>query len=312
MLEAEAPILLITFNRPDTTQQVFEVIKAVRPKKLYIFSDGPRESKLNEDMSKIAETRKIFEEINWDCQVERKFNVRNEGCGKGVSGAINWIFETEESAIILEDDCVPSISFFTFCNILLHKYAGESKVMHITGTRWNEEFIMNDCDYFFSKYAHIWGWATWKRAWDQYDFYMTDWPLFVEKKLLENVLGNNFPLVKRWKYLFNKIYNLSTKHTWDYQWQYAVFKNNGLCITPNKNLITNIGEDGTHANITMKTNAYYRTNFEIDQKLNSPLFFHPEYNFDDYHGRNFFLNDRGRIKVAFDWVMGVLFSLLNR
>lgn len=298
MSKDKTPVLLITFNRPNTTKFVLEAIKQYNPDKLYVFSDGPRENKMADDEVLISETRSLVTSIDWSGELITRFMKENQGCGSGVSGAIDWAFETEEKLIILEDDCVPSQSFFGFCNQLLDRYESDTRVMHITGTRWNEEFIIDDASYFFSKYAHIWGWATWKRSWKNYDFLMKDWPEFKKSGLLASILDNYFPLLKRWDFMFNKIYNQNNKHTWDYQWQFAVFKNNGLCITPNKNLVTNIGDVGVHYSGT--TDAHHRERAEVDDTLIAPKYFHSAYGFDNYHGRNFYLNGRSKWRLLYD------------
>ncbi|QPH39934.1 glycosyltransferase family 2 protein [Pedobacter endophyticus] len=302
MSTSKAAVLLITFNRPDTTKVVLEAIAKYEPERLYVFSDGPREHNFDEDSKNIAITRALFEKLNWGGELITRFMEQNQGCGLGVSGAINWAFETEEQLIILEDDCVPSMSFFNFCNNLLHKYQNDSRVMHITGTRWNDEFNVDEESYFFSKYAHIWGWATWKRAWEKYDFLMEDWNDFRRSKILNHVLDNYFPLVKRWDFMFNSIYELKRKHTWDYQWQYAVFKNNGLCATPVQNLVTNIGDVGVHFSETTK--AHHRNRGELNENLVHPRYFHPHYRFDKYHGKSFFLEGRSVFRLTYDQTIG--------
>jgi len=304
------PILLITFNRPETTKLVLEAIVKYNPEKLFVFSDGPRESNEMDDNKLIMETRNMVKSINWEGSLYTRFMETNQGCGLGVSGAISWAFETEEQLIILEDDCVPSQSFFGFCNKLLYKYALDTRVMHIAGTRWNKEFEVNHESYFFSRYAHIWGWATWKRSWEKYDFMMKDWPDFKKTGLLNNLVENYFPLYKRWEYMFRSVYSQSRKHTWDYQWQYAIFKNNGLCITPIKNLVTNIGDVGVH--FKEKTSAHHRDREEVEELLIDPLFFHCDYQFDRYHGRTFYLNGRSRLKLLYDSTISKMIFRLTR
>lgn len=299
----KTPILLVTFSRPDTTKHVFDAIRNYKPDRLYIFSDGPREARYETDSVKINETRDLFDAIDWDCEVVRKFNTENQGCGAGVSGAISWAFETTERLIILEDDCLPSQSFFPFCDNLLEEYADDDRVMHIAGTRWNEEFeIKGDKNYFFSQYGHIWGWATWKRAWNKYDFLIKEWPNFSKTRLLDEMLDHYFPLIKRWEYMFNDIYHQDKKHTWDYQWQFAIFRNKGLCITPVDNLITNIGDVGEH--FSEATTAHHRARTEMVGELSGPEYFHSEYDFDAYHGRKFFLGGRSPIKILYDKTLG--------
>ena len=308
MQQTEAAVLFITFNRVDTTRVVWDTIKKWKPKKLYVSSDGPRQNKYDDDWQKIKENRQLVEEVNWDCVVETRFLNENQGCGLGVSGAISWAFEKEDKLIIIEDDCLPSFSFFHFCNELLEKYADNPRAMHISGTRWNEEYTISDCDFFYTKFAHIWGWATWKRAWLLYDYKMKDYPLFTEKKVLNTILCDNAPLVKRWNYLFSTIYNLEKKNTWDYQWQYNIFKNNGLCISSVKNLVTNIGAGGTHDS---DADLHNRTKHEANDELKAPHFFYPEYGFDAYHGRKFFLKDRSDLKVLYDHAASML-PFLNK
>jgi len=303
MLSDKSAVLLITFNRPDTTKIVFEAIRAYRPEVLYVFSDGPRADRYEADSKLIEETRAICKAVDWDGKLVTRFMDENQGCGAGVSGAISWAFETEEKLIILEDDCVPSLSFFSFCNNLLEEHKCDSRVMHIAGTRWNEEFKLNAKNsYFYSKYAHIWGWATWKRAWNNYDFQMKDWPNFKNTGVLNKVLNNYFPLVKRWDFMFDNIYKQTKKHTWDYQWQFTMFKNNGLCITPMKNLVTNIGDVGVHFSET--TSAHHRERNELDEKLVAPKYYHAEYDFDEYHGKTFFLNGRSKPRLIYDQLEG--------
>ena len=299
MIQNEAPVLFVTFNRPDTTKVVFDVIRQAKPKKLYLSSDGPRQNRYHDDFEKISACRKLITDIDWDCEVKIRFSDVNQGCGPGVSSAIKWAFEDEDRLIILEDDCVPSLSFFSFCNELLEKYANDSHMMSISGTRWHEDFPIENCDYFFTRYASIWGWATWKRAWQLYDYYMSDYPEFKEKRILDIVQNENAPLIKRWTFLFDNIYNLEKKHTWDYQWQYAMYRHNGLCINATKNLVTNVGAEGMHTNDVDEFQN--RERFEIDTaNLQGPAFLYPEYNFDAYHGRKFFLKDRSDLKILFD------------
>lgn len=303
MQAAEAPVLFVIFNRTDTTRLVWDAIKQCKPKKLYVSSDGPRANKYNDDWNKITQNRNLLNEVDWECEVHTRFLNENVGCGIGVSGAISWAFEKEDKLIIIEDDCLPTSSFFHFCNEMLEKFASDHRIMHVSGTRWNEEFEIKDCDYFYTKFGHIWGWATWKRAWQLYDYTMSDYPLFLEKRILNIALCNNAPLVKRWKFLFDHIYHLEKKHTWDYQWQYAIFKHNGLSVNAVKNLVTNIGESGTH---NSDEDMHNRATHELAKELKAPAFPYPEYGFDAYHARKFFLRDRSNLKMLYDRVASVI------
>jgi hypothetical protein len=281
----DIPILLIVFNRPLTTRVVFEKIKKIKPAKLYIVSDGPREN-MPDEKEMINQTRKIFEEIDWPCYVQRKYQDKNLGCGLNVSDGISWFFQNEEMGIILEDDCVPSISFFPFCKELLIKYENDSRIMHINGSRYNEERKRNDDSYFFSRYAHIWGWATWRRAWQLFDLNMNDWPKFRDEGWMVDLFTNRKER-KFWNYRFDAIYKAGkSKHAWGYQWQYCVNKNNSLCITSQYNLVKNIGFEGVHTNSIQNNH-----NIEIVEDFiihNHPTIFINNSWFDRYHFKHHF------------------------
>ncbi len=281
-MQFEKPILLVTFNRPDTTKKVLEAIANVQPKKLYVFSDAPREGNEN-DTVMVGAVRNLFMNLNWEVELHTKFENRNLGCAKGVSSAISWIFETEKQAIILEDDCLPNNAFFDFCSQMLDRYENSDQVMHISGSRWNEEFKTGD-SYLFSSIGHIWGWATWKRAWDKYDYNMADWGKHIPKiKIaLQKPLYVGF-----WKELFQEVAVSNKKHTWDYQWQYTLFKEKGLAVVPDVNMILNIGPDGVHSNSSKQQRSV--AEYTYDRKLNNwKLYKHPvtviqNKMYDDYH-----------------------------
>ncbi len=234
----ETPILFIIFNRQETSLKVFESIKTIKPKSLYIASDGPRNNILNEKEIVLSLRDKIIKKINWECNVSTRFLNTNIGMKKAVPGAIKWLFEKEEKGIILEDDCLPDPSFFIFCEEMLEKYKDNEKIMHISGNFFQNKPI-GSADYYFSKIPHIWGWATWKRAWEKYDITMTNYSEFLKSKKIENYFKNE-RCSTAWKHLFDQVY-YEKSQTWDFQWTYILFKNDGLAITPNKNLVTNIG-----------------------------------------------------------------------
>lgn len=169
------PVLLLIFNRPDTTQRVFHEIRGASPLQLFISADGPRENKPGE-FEKCQITRDIVRQVDWDCEVYTNFRDKNLGCKIAVSSAIDWFFENVEEGIILEDDCLPSFSFFRFCEELLEKYRDDERIMQIGGTNLLSEWQRSDDSYYFSKYGAIWGWATWRRAWQYYDVNMKLWP----------------------------------------------------------------------------------------------------------------------------------------
>lgn len=169
------PILLLIFNRPNKTSQVFEQIRKAKPPKLYVSGDGPRKGYEGEE-EKIKSAREIVSRVDWSCEVKTLFRDKNLGCKEGVSSAITWFFEQEEQGIILEDDCVPHLDFFTFCESLLVRYAGDDRVSVITGNNFQNGKIRGSASYYFSKYIHVWGWATWRRAWKHYQGDINFWP----------------------------------------------------------------------------------------------------------------------------------------
>lgn len=242
--EVTAPILLIAFNRPDTTRIIFNKIRDTKPLKLYVAVDGPRRNKEGEDIL-VNEVRNIVKNIDWECEFHFLFRDQNLGCGIGVSSAISWAFETTEKLIIIEDDCLPAMSFFSYCNILLEKYKDDARICMISGNNYTENFNNTDDSYFFSLYGHIWGWATWKRCWDKFDYDMKDWQSFKNT----NQICNIFREKKEQQYFITFYQNFLTKKekgTWDYQWFYCRIKENGLSIVPSQNLVTNIGVQGVH------------------------------------------------------------------
>jgi hypothetical protein len=263
MKQLNTPILFLTFNRPDLAQRVFDEIKKAQPKQLFWVNDGPRNEKEGELAKK---TRAIIKQIDWNCEVKTNFSDKNLGCKIRVSSGIDWFFENVEQGIILEDDCLPSQSFFPFCEELLNKYKGDERIMHITGDNFQFNHQRGEADYYFSKYCHIWGWATWKRAWKYYDVKITDFPEFKRQNIIKTVFKNK-RIQNKMINIFDDVFN-NKIDTWDYQWVYTVWKQKGLAITPNTNLISNIGfrKDATHA--IGKNNT--RANIPI-QEINFPL-----------------------------------------
>ena len=239
------PVLLIVFNRPDKTRTALEIVKKAGIKNLYIAADGPRENNQN-DIEKCKEVRELVEKsIDWECEVKYHFQKSNMGCGKNVSSAITWFFENVEAGIILEDDCNPVESFFQFSNLLLEEHKYNHRVMCISGNNFRNQSIPANT-YHYSKYMHCWGWATWRRAWKKYNFEIDDLTVKSNDPVFLNILGENNER-KFWLTVFK---NISEKKidTWDYQWQYSIFANNGLVIIPDVNLVTNngFGSDATH------------------------------------------------------------------
>lgn len=263
----------MTFNRIDTTKLVFEQIKQVKPNKIYLASDGARDKI---DKNNITESKKVddirkylLENISWDCDIKTRFLMQNNGCKIAVSSAIEWFFANEEQGIILEDDCLPNESFFRFCDEMLDRYKDNDKIFMVSG--WSAlDFDKKakaslECDYYFSKYNHIWGWASWARAWKKYerennnfkeDFKKIEFDTIKEKNEFKKVLS---------------LYFMGEIDTWDYPFTFSIWKNNGLCIYPKNNMIKNIGfnrDDATHTNGESK--FQYMNAYDLDFPLKHP------------------------------------------
>ncbi len=249
----KTPILFIIFNRPDTTIRVFNEIKKIRPAKLYVVADGARENKIGEK-NKCEETRKIIEQIDWECEVYKNYSDINLGCKKRVSSGITWFFEKEERGIILEDDCLPNNSFFKFCEEMLDKYQHDERIGMVSGNNFQFGKIKNEYSYYFSRYSHIWGWASWRRAWNKYDVNISSWPKHKEEKKLNSILDNKKDAYY-WTSIFDDVYN-NKIDTWDYQWTYTFFINNFLDILPSNNLISNIGFGQTESTHTKNKSKF--------------------------------------------------------
>lgn len=238
-------VLFLIFNRPDTTKQVFEAIRQAKPSRLYVAADGPRADKAGE-VEKVEQVRRIATQVDWYCEVKTLFRGKNFGCRVAVSSAIDWFFENEEEGIILEDDCLPSQSFFWFCEELLERYRGDMRVMQICGSNFLNGWRRSNNSYYFSQYGPIWGWASWRRAWIYYDVGIKLWPEVKEEKIFLDFCDGKREMLFRLN-LYDKVF-AGKIDTWDYQWGFAKMINSGLSVTPNANLISNIGfrEDSTH------------------------------------------------------------------
>ncbi len=260
-----SPVLFIVFNRPETTRRVFSAIRAAAPSKLYVAADGPRLHIAGEE-ELCNRTREIFEQIDWECQVETLFREENVGCRRGVSEAINWFFEAESEGIILEDDCLPEPSFFQYCQELLEHYRLDSRIMSITGTCLHATADRDPHSYYFSRYPVVWGWATWRRAWSHNDTDMKLWPEARRTRLFSTIFESRQE-AKFWSKRCQKVYR-GEIDTWDYQWNFANWHQRGLTATPQHNLISNIGfgENATH---TFDSSSHYSA--MPSQKLSFPL-----------------------------------------
>ena len=241
------PVVFLIFNRPDTTQKVFEAIRGAKPPKLLVVADGARADKLGE-VEKCAATRAIIDQVDWECEVLTNYSDVNLGCRKRVSSGLDWVFKQVEEAIILEDDCLPHPSFFRYCQELLEKYRDDESIMMISGDNFQFGRKRTEYSYYFSRYGHCWGWGSWRRAWTKYDDSMQSWSELKNSSWLNDVLQNE-QAVAYWTKIFQSVEEGFS--SWAYIWLFTLWANHGLTILPHVNLVSNIGfGSGTHTTMS--------------------------------------------------------------
>ncbi|MDR1895704.1 MAG: hemolysin hemolytic protein [Prevotellaceae bacterium] len=277
MAQYNTPILFLLFNRLDTTKQVFNAIRQIKPTRLYIACDGPRDGREGEK-EKIEEIRKyVISNIDWKCNVKTLFREKNLSCGPAVKQAIDWFFEHEEMGIIFEDDTLPEESFFSYCEELLIRYQNDDRIGMISGNNHVGFSLIND-SYVFSKFKWTWGWATWRRAWKNMDFNLLCLESNYKDSIITN-MGYDKNSYNHWKRNIDAI-NHQYVNTWDYHWFLSLSAQNQMCIFPRVNLVSNIGfgEDATHC-VNDAPERYTRTG-KLDFPLCHPQYILPNYEFE--------------------------------
>lgn len=281
------PILLITFNRPEHVKHVLDAISAVSPTELFVFQDGPRNEN---DKDLCAEVRSILNErISWPCNKYTYYSEINLGCGPGPATAITWFFNHVESGIIMEDDCIPSPDFFFYCENLLSKYETDERIGFIGGCNYGY-LSLNNASYTFSSGHHeTWGWATWRRTWRIFDYYLND----ISKVTFRQTVKKYFKTFKQreyWMDIFLKVKKDRFKDScWDYQFYFSMWINGMLAISPNYNLVSNngFGEDATHTH--NKDSQLLSRRTESISPIIHPTHIEYDYNFDSYLMRNYII-----------------------
>jgi hypothetical protein len=288
------PILLVVFNRPLHTAKVLDQIAKVGPKYLYVVADGPRFTHPG-DRAKIDEVRQIvFSKVNWDCELKTFFRTDNVGCGRGPSEGISWFFEQVDEGIILEDDCLPDLSFFSYCEKLLAHFRDDTRIMHISGSNFQDGKRRSEGSYYFSMFCHVWGWATWKRAWQKFSPRMDN---------IENMNLDFYHAPKRelkyWQLHFQDA--VSRTDIWDYHWNFAVWKFKGASIIPNVNLVENIGFDatGTH---TSNSHSYLIKNASALTEVHHPPYKEIDFDADRYTFNNCYSKPESVIDIFKNFV----------
>lgn len=275
-------VALIFFNRADTFKMVFEAVRKAKPRELFLIQDGAREGN-SADPAGIKACREVAENVDWVCNVHKNYADTNLGCGIRPSSGISWVFEHVDRAIILEDDCVPCESFFAYCEELLERYKNDERIAYISGLNHFESWDCGKSSYLFAKTGAIWGWATWKRAWDRYDYYVKGYDDPYMRKLYSYQITNRIAAKKRLKSL-EKVYQSIRSHEklsyWDFQWGFVKYTQNQLVIVPKQNQICNVGVGTASTHAQMVTSTQYRKyksfNFIPTADLKFPLV-HPNY-----------------------------------
>lgn len=249
-MSLKTPVVFLIFNRPDLTDRVFERIAEAQPRQLFVVADGPRPDR-EQDARLVEATRRILDRVDWPCDVRKNYAETNLGCKHRVASGLDWVFDQVEEAIVLEDDCVPEPTFFPFCEELLDRYRDDERIMVIAGANFQQGQSRTKYSYYFSKYAHCTGWASWRRSWQHFDVGMRNWPSFREEGGLQ-AMSDSVREEQYWLNTLEREYQ-GLIDSWALAWHFACWSQDGLTILPDENLITNIGfrHDATHV-----TNEY--------------------------------------------------------
>lgn len=275
--QLNTPVALIFFTRYDTFEKVFAEVRKAKPKELFLIQDGPRENHSN-DLENIEKCRKIAENIDWDCKVYKNYSETNLGCGRRPASGISWVFEHTDRVIILEDDCIPCETFFPYCEEMLERYKDDERISYISGLNHFEEWDCDKFSYFFTKTGAIWGWATWKRAWARYDYYVNAINNTYTKKMLLYQFCDKYAgerRIKTWEETYIDLKNNKKLSFWDAQWGIVKFSQSQFVIVPKYNQIHNIGvgASSSHAQNVNYTKYKKYKNFVFIpmKKLEFPL-----------------------------------------
>jgi hypothetical protein len=264
-------VLLLVFNRPDTTKKVLGQIRKVKPKRLYVGCDAARATKIGEDQV-VGEVRSIIQEmVDWECELHTLYQKQNLGCKMAVSGALSWFFEQEEMGIILEDDCLPDLSFFSYCEELLLRFKDDESIFMISGNNFQRGNKVTSYSYYYSWLTHIWGWASWRRSWQKVDLEMKNWEEFKRNGGVSQIYPNR-TYAKAWERTFER-YLAGKYNTWDYPLLFASWWHRQLTVLPEVNLVSNIGFGGvnTHTSNDTQTKLSGIPAFELLDLLHNPI-----------------------------------------
>jgi hypothetical protein len=286
------PVLLIAFNRPNTTKIVFKTIREAKPMKLFVAVDGPRDNKEGE-ADLVEEVKQIVQNVDWDCETHFRFNNKNLGAEITVSSAITWSLEKEEYVIILEDDIVAPLSFFRFAEEMLMRYKYDERIGIISGNNFTPIALKDNSDYFFAKYGHSWGWATWKREWDGFDLNTEVKDDHLKHRFIRSISNSREEARFYKRYYKNMKKRGPGNNTWDMVANYINRVNNRINIVPRVNLTSNIGIYGLHAKgESVFHNIPFDENFKI---INHPDKVEINVEYDKHHFKEHILKHQKNI-----------------
>jgi len=292
MYDVKSPVVLILFNRPELTNILIERISKVKITDLLIIIDGPRNEVDDAAINEIHKIIDLYKIKNQDCNILINKSRTNLGCKERIISGLGWVFERINYAIILEDDCIPDLSFFEYCDLMLDKYSNDNRIGIISGTNLSSDSLISS-SYYYSKYSNIWGWATWARVWKKYDAQMNNWSLDeFRRDINHRFFSKNEG--KYWSAIFNQT-KRGDINTWDYQLWFSLWSEGQLSIIPGVNLIDNLGFEhplATHTSgkhpapniragrleFPIKGPAYFLPNRCADKKIHNLLYkFEPLY-----------------------------------
>lgn len=277
-------VLFLVFNRLDETKRVFQAIRQAKPPRLYIAADGPREAeKMEAELVQIIRDY-VLSHVDWACEVKTLFRDQNMGCGPSVKASIDWFFDMEEKGIILEDDCLPMQSFFGYADELLERYMHDNRVAMVSGTNHLTNVYKMTNSYTFSKYKACWGWASWRRSWENMDFGMS-WRDSSQYASVINNMGVGRASRLHWTKAL-KLIDTNKVSAWDWQWYFSIAAQNQLSIFPSDNLVANIGFGHNATHTFGEPKREFIQTKEIALPLKSPKYVCQDYEYDEHFERN--------------------------
>ncbi|MCY7334532.1 MAG: glycosyltransferase family 2 protein [Pseudanabaena sp. CAN_BIN31] len=304
----KTPVAFIIFNRPDTTAKVFEAIRQAKPPKLFVIADGPRSDRPDE-AAKCAAARAIIDGVDWECEVLTNYSDVNLSCKSRVSSGLDWVFDNVEEAIVLEDDCLPHPSFFTFCEELLDKYRYDERIAVISGQNVQFGRQRTDYSYYFSRYNHCWVWASWRRSWKNFDYDMKLWDLIRDSDWLGDIFQDKRD-VKVWTKIFQNVYDQKI-NSWAYRWTLSCWLQNQVSILSNVNLISNIGFGSEGTNTRNSDSVFSETSCEnMIFPLNHPPFMIRDAKSDDFTQKTLYgvplliIRIKRKVKAIYSSILG--------